>query len=184
MPTELVIAVISGLVAIVGSFFIAIYQSRVEFRKLARQVEEKYASSLFDKRLTVYPPLYSTLSRLTSAIETNTQTTEQVKQFQDQFENWLSSNAIFVTPTTATMVWGYRAYLLNLMETFEDEPIPEERWVEIRNLNVVIGKFLRAELGVFSTQPAGTPELESPHVSEMIERLSQESGKRRSRFGY
>ncbi len=59
-----------------------------------------------------------------------------------------------------------------------------ERWVEIRNVQIVIGKFLRAEIGVFDTTAAGIPELEKPYVKAIINKLHQSSKKPRSKFGY
>ena len=95
MQTELLIAIISGLITLLASFFVAMYQSRVEFRKMAKQLEEKYTTSLFDKRLEVYPLLFKALNQLSNAIEFNIQSKEQLTEFQHQFNSWLSSNAIF-----------------------------------------------------------------------------------------
>lgn len=48
---------------------------------------------------------------------------------------------------------------------------------------MVIGKFLRAEIGVFDTTVAGIPELEKSYVNTVIDKLHQSSTKVRSRFG-
>ena len=61
---------------------------------------------------------------------------------------------------------------------------PEQEWMEIRNIEVFLGKVLRAELGVFDTEPAGIPELEKPYVKKILEKLDQSSKKIRSRFDY
>jgi hypothetical protein len=184
MQTELVIAITSGLIALLTSFFVAVYQSRAEFRKLAKQLEETYTTSLFDKRLEVYPALFKALSQLSNAIEYKTQSKQQLKEFQGQFDSWLSSYALLLTPSTARITWRYHNYLIDLFEQYSDGPLPEEQWVEIRNIHVTIGKFLRAELGVFDTEPAGTPELEIPYVKDLLEKLGQRSKRVRGRFGY
>jgi hypothetical protein len=184
MEAELVVAIVSGLITLTASFFVAMYKSRAEFKKMAKQLEERYTTSLFDKRLESYPLLFKALNQLSNAIESNAQSEEQLREFQRQFDSWLSSYAIFLTPSTAQMVWGYHVYLLNLLKQYQGGLIPEERWIEIRNIHVVIGKLLRAELGVFDTQPAGIPELEKPHVKGILERLEQETRKVRTRFGY
>jgi hypothetical protein len=151
---------------------------------MARQLEEKYTTSLFDKRLEVYPSLSKALNELSNAIEHNTQSKQHLVEFQSQFEKWISSNAIFLTPTTARIVWGYYHYLIDLIDQHRDKPIHEDQWVEMRNIQLTIGKFLRAELGVFDTKPAGTSDLEEPYVKEILDKLNSSSKKIRSRFGY
>ena len=184
MQPELIIVIVSGFITLLASLFVAMYQSRVEFRKLASQLEEKYTTSLFDKRLEVYPLLFKALNTVNSSIEQNCQSKQLIMDFQDEFENWLSLNAIFLTPATANIIWGYHNYLIDLGNLYGEADIPEERWVEIRNIQVAIGKFLRAELGVYDMEPAGTPELEKPHVKEVLDKLDKSSDKIRKRFGY
>lgn len=184
MQPELIIAIISGLITLFASFLIASYQARVEFRKIARQLEEKYTTSLFEKRLEGYPKLFKILNELNNDIEYNGHSREKLIKFQKQFDNWMSDNALFLTNATAPMAWGYRNFLMDMLEQYQDHPIPEERWVEIRNIQVTFGKFLRAELGVFDTEPAGIAELEKPYIKETLEKLEQSSKKNRDRFGY
>jgi len=184
MKPELLIAIISGLITLLASSFVAIYQARTEFRKLTRQLEQKYTTSLFDKRLEVYPVLFKTLHDFNHVIEYNSSSKQQLIELQRQYDTWIASHAILLTPITAKAVWGYHHYLIDLLEQHRDIPLPQERWIEIRNIQVVIGKFLRAEIGVYDTTAAGIPELEKPYVTAIIDKLHQSSKKIRSRFGY
>ncbi|MDX1524015.1 MAG: hypothetical protein R3264_20470, partial [Anaerolineae bacterium] len=84
----------------------------------------------------------------------------------------------------ARIAWGYHNYLIDILEQYRDQPIPEDCWIEIHNIQSTIGKFLRAELGVFNTEPAGIADLEKPYVKVTLERLTQSSKKIRGRFGY
>jgi hypothetical protein len=81
-------------------------------------------------------------------------------------------------------VWGYHHYLIDTLEQFPYESLQKENWAEIRNIQSTIGKFLRAELGVYDTKAAGVPELEKPFMKAAIERLNQSSRKIRDRFSY
>ena len=184
MKPELWIPIVSGLITLLASFFVAIYQARTEFRKLTRQLEQKYTTSLFDKRLEGYPILFKALNDLNNVIDYCSPTNQQLVEFQKQYDSWISSYAIFLTRSTAKIVWGYHHYLIDLLEQHHDTPLPAERWAEIRNVQIVIGKFLRAEIGVFDTIAAGSPELEKPYVKAIIDKLHQSSKKTRSRFGY
>jgi len=181
---ELLIAIVSGILTLSASFFVAMYQARTEFRKMVRQLEQKYTTSLFDKRLEAYPLLFKILHDLNNEIEYNTQSKQQLIELQKDYDDWVSSHAILLTPTTGKLVWGYHHYLIDILEQFPSESLPEEKWAEIRNIQATIGKFLRAELGVYDTEAAGSPELEKSYIKAIIERLNQSSKKIRSRFGY
>lgn len=184
MQPEFVIVIISGLITLFASVLVASYQARVEFRKMAKQLEEKYTTSLFDKRLEVYPTLFDILHEFNNVIEYNNQSKEKLIELQKEFDTWMSGNAIFLTNITARIAWGYHHYLIDILEQYYDQSIPDERWIEIRNIQLTFGKFLRAELGVYDTEPAGIAELEKPYVKEILEKLGQSSKKIRSRFGY
>ncbi len=181
---ELLIAIVSGILTLSASFFVAMYQARTEFRKMFRQLEQKYTTSLFDKRLEAYPLLFKILHDLNNEIEYNTQNKQQLVELQKEYDSWISSHAILLTPTTAKLVWGYHHYLIDILEQYPDDSMPEEQWVEIRNIQATIGKFLRTELGVYDTEAAGAPELEKPYIKAITGRLHQSSRKIRSRFGY
>ena len=181
---QLTVAIVSGLITLLASSLIAIYQSRSEFRKLTKQLEQTYTTSLFDKRLEVYPVLFRALNQLNHKIEYSSLDKQQLVEFQHQYDDWLATHAILLTPTTAKVVWGYHNYLIDLLEQYYDSPLSLEQWIEIRNIQIVIGKFLRAEIGVFDTTAAGIPELERPHVRAIIEKLQRSSQKIRNRFGY
>jgi len=104
MQPELIIAITSGLITLLASFFVAIYQSRSEFRKMAQQLEEKYTTSLFDKRLEAYPLLFRIVSQLSNAIEQGNQSKQRLADFQGPFDDWLASSAILLTPSTAEIL--------------------------------------------------------------------------------
>ena len=184
MKPEFLVAILSGLITLLASSFVAIYQARTEFRKLARQLEQKYTTSLFDRRLEAYPVLFKALNDFNNVIEYGSPSKQQLVEFQKQYDTWTSSHAILLTPTTAKVVWGYHHYLIVLLEQDHDILLPQECWIEIRNIQIMIGKFLRAEIGVYDTTAAGTPELEKPYVKMIIDKLHQSSKKIRSRFGY
>ena len=168
---QLVIAIVSGLITLLASSLIAVYQSRTEFRKLQKQLEQTYTTSLFDKRLEMYPVLFRTLNDFNHQIEYGSPNKQQLMEFQRQYDDWVSTHGILLTPTTAKAVWGYHNYLIDLLEQYHDSSLPLEQWIEIRNIQIVIGKFLRAEIGVFDTTTAGIPELEKPYVKTIIDKL-------------
>jgi hypothetical protein len=182
MKPELLIAIVSGLITLTASSFVAMYQARVELRKFARQLEEKYTTSLFNKRLEAYPLLFKALTDLNNTIEYNNQNRQLLIEFQGKYDSWISSNGILLTPTTAHIIYGYHNYLIDLLGQHHDDSLPEEKWIEIRNIQTTIGKFLRAEIGVFETKAAGVPKLETRYVQNIIGKLDESSKRIGKRF--
>jgi hypothetical protein len=190
MKPELLIAIVSGLLTLVASSVVAMLQARVEFRKLAHQLEQKYTTALFDQRLAVYPLLFRTIHDFNHRIEYGIATPQHLIEFQQQFDRWIADHAILLTPHTAQAIWGYHYYLIELLERYPHalhpptpgDVWPAEVWTEVRNIQVTLDKILRAELGVFDTQAAGTPEFKKPHFRAVLDRLDQSAYKIRRRF--
>mgnify|MGYP001791436683 FL=1 len=184
MKSELLIAIVSGLITLGASSWVAVYQARAELKKLTRQLEQTYTTSLFDQRLNAYPILFKTLHDFNNIIEYGTPSKQHLIKFQTQYDTWTASHAILLTPKTAKIIWGYHYYLLELIEQHHDSLLALEQWIEIRNTQVVISKFLRAEIGVFDTMAAGIPESNKPHVKAILDKLDKSSKTIRNRFGY
>jgi hypothetical protein len=182
MGPEMLIAIVSGFITLTASFLIAMYQTRVELRKFARQLEEKYTTSLFNKRLEVYPLLFKALIDLNNTIEYNNHNKQLLVDFQVKYDSWLAANGVFLTPATAHIIWGYHNFLVDLLGQQYDEVIPEEKWIEIRNVQITIGKCLRAELGVYETKAAGRARLQTPSARNIIDTLDQSSKKIYNKF--
>ena len=171
MQLELLIALVSGVLTLAASFFVAMYKSRSEVNKMGKLLEEKYSTALFEKRLAAYPVLYQMLNTMNMAIEREANRVALLRTFQSDYEAWVGSHAILVTPSTGTVIWRYQRFLVNLLLKGKKTQIDQPQWEEIRNINRLIGKFLRAELGVYDTKPAGLPEMDKPHVQNLLRKL-------------
>ncbi|MDB9528169.1 hypothetical protein PN498_19410 [Oscillatoria sp. CS-180] len=188
MRPELLIAIVSGLLTLLASSLVAIYQARTEFQKMLKQLEQKYTTSLFEKRLEAYPLLYQLLHTLNHEIEYNVHNQGEIDrqnliEFQHHYDHWIATSAFLLTPTTAELVWGYHNYLIDILGQTSEQSLSEKQWIEVRNIQATIGKCLRAELGVYDTRAAGIFKSE-PYVHAMIERLNQSSRRIRNRFDY
>ena len=115
MKPELLITIVSGILTLLASFFVAMYQARTEFEKMVEQLEQKYTTSLFEKRLEAYPKLYKILHALNNEIEYNTQNKPQLIKLQEDYDNWIASYAILLTPAVGKLVWGYHHYLIDIL---------------------------------------------------------------------
>ena len=170
MKPELAIAIVSGLLTLVASYLVAMYQARTELKKMVRQLQQQYTTSLFDRRLDVYPLLYRLTQGLNNQIDYRTQTRQGLVELQQQYDDWLAVHAILLTPALGELAWGYHAYLIEILG---QDSISDPVWRESYTIQATLGKCLRAELGVYDTAAAGLPELEKPHVKAVMERLRQ-----------
>ena len=154
---------------------------------MLKQIEQKYTTSLFEKRLQVYPVLYKLLNEANCTIEYNSQNLGSMDRkvladLRQEYDSWISAYAFLLTSSTGELVWGYHSYLIDILEQFSGDRLPEEVWIEVRNFQNTIGKSLRAELGVYEMKAAGAL-MQAPYVQSQLERLDQSAEKIRRRFG-
>ncbi len=151
MSSNLIIAIVSGLITLIVSVLVTSLKNKSELKKIKKELELNYAKSLFDKRIEVYPSLFCLLSGLNKLIEYNRQSKADIIEFQKNIDKWNNENAIFLTTTSSRIAYGYRYYLIDLTSKYSDKEIPENDWKNIRKINVTFEKSLRAEIGVYDT---------------------------------
>lgn len=168
MDKTIIISIVSGIITLLTSVVVAIFASRLELRKIQKELEQRYAQSLFDKRIELYPKLFTLLSSFNKFIEYHIQTKEQLLELQHNLDEWNNANAIFLTKTSDRIAYGYRFYLIDLFQRYSGAPIPEEEWKNIRTINIVFEKSLKAEIGVYDTRPAGILEKDTEKVEKIV----------------
>lgn len=175
MNNNLLIPIFSGILTLFASFFIAMYKSRVEIKKIAKQLEEKYTIALYNKRLEVFPEMFKIVNTLCQKIEKGINKFDDLIQFQESFDCWLSNNGILLTKSMVNLLWPYHNYLIIKLEKTNELTFSEEDWKHIRNFHVKICQSIRAELGIFETKAAGQYRLDHPDFKNMFNRIEQTS---------
>lgn len=155
MDNNIMTSIISGIITIAISVTTTIILNRAALKKIRIETRISYSKSLFDKRLLIYPKLFNLLSGFNKLIEEGKQTRDDLIKLHNDLNEWNSENAIFLTKTSAKIAYGYRFYLIELLEKTNKEEITEKNWIDIRSLNVGFEKSIRAEIGIYNTDPVG-----------------------------
>ena len=171
MQVTIIISIISGIITLITSVLITTIKNRSELLKIHVELEQKYATSLFEKRLNVYPTLFKILSDFNKLIEYNIQTKDKLLELQKNLDEWNNEYAILLTTTSSRMAYSYRYYLIDLFQKYSKKDIPQDVWNNIRTLNVAFEKSIRAEIGIYDIRAAGVLNKESEKVEKICGKI-------------
>ena len=76
------------MISVVASLLATKQRNKTELQKIKIELEQKYAKSLFDKRVEVYPQLYEILSSYGKTIQYDKNTIENLIEFRERIDNW------------------------------------------------------------------------------------------------
>lgn len=100
MQEKYLTALISLLVVVI-SVFASVYVGNVnnetQFERFRVEMEQKYTQPLFEKRLGVYPRLYSIISGFAKKSNIGIATNLDIKRAVEEIDQWDSSYAIFAS---------------------------------------------------------------------------------------
>lgn len=148
---SIIISGLFGISSVVVSVIITSFQRKAEMEKLRVELQQQYAKSLFDKRVTVYQELYSLLSGYGKRIQYGQQTKESLREFGEQVDLWNSHNALFFTQPTRRISYKFRYFLRVLLSNHKDTDITDVDWDAIHRIMLTFEDALRAEIGIFDT---------------------------------
>jgi len=174
--TKILIPIITVTISVVISVIIATMRNRAELAKIQTELEQRYAKSLFDKRIEVYPELHSLLNGYAKLIDQNKLTVKNLLEFKNKFDEWDKSFSLFFTPRTSILSSRFKAYLKILLQDHTATNIASDDWQFIRTILSQFVMALKDEIGVFDTKPVGElNNIEGVYrsVDKRIELLSQ-----------
>lgn len=163
----ILIPVITVVLSVITSVIVTTLRNKAELAKIQIELEQKYAKSLFDKRIEIYPELYSFLSSYIKLIDYGKQTVENLIEFRDKVDKWNSQYSMFFTLSTSMISASFRRYLRQLLSHDSDVGISVEDWKVIRKIMRSFEMSLRAEIGIFDIKPAGLAK-EADNVKNLI----------------
>lgn len=181
MPVEIVPALIAAagvIIAAAVSYITSQRQARIEIQKFRAETQRDYGGKLLEKRLEVYPELYSYISDFIKLMRYGEISSAALRELFNRFQEWDTKNAILFSAFTHGVCSPVRHQLGALSEKSDEELRREfQSWESKNALKKELQKVelaLRHELGVFA--------FESPlDVEEQLERqLSYEAAHARS----
>ena len=175
-----IVPVLSGVLALVTALITSIVQTRSSLSRYRQEVEQGYAHTLFEARVTRYPALYTHLSGYLKLMLYGKANRSNLAEFRENVDCWNSEHSMFFTPKTSRLSAKFRYYLRELLDCGASSPITEDQWKAIK---YAIGEFetaMRAEIGIFDTNSVGVaPGIEEAHkaLDREIEKLKASNQK-------
>lgn len=155
IPKEVVV----GLVAFVGVFIstaasvlISRWQAARALETHTAELEFKYNSALFERRITIYPDLYFALSELGKAYSYDTMSQPDVALALKRIDEWDSRNAIFVSPAVVELLLGIRGELCRHSQCDPSTVYTHDVRKQIFEGALRLEQALRNEIGVYAAK--------------------------------
>ena len=149
------VPIITIVISILSSLIITTMKNRTEMKKLQEQMEQNYSKSLFDKRVEVYSELWSLLGNLGKTIFYGQQTVENLIEFRDKFDSWDIKYGVYLSQPVSHIYWRFIDYLRILLLNGTEAEITHQNWEDINKIRTWLAQALRAEIGIFDTNPVG-----------------------------
>lgn len=152
---QIIIPIVTVIISVVTSVIVTALRNKAELNKIKEESIQKFAKSLFDRRVEIYPELYNLFSAYGKTIRYKQQSIENLSKFKETFEQWDSKYSIFFTRPTRRLSAKFQVYLKVLLSTYSNISIQDEEWNAMLEIIVAFENFLRAEIGVLDIRPAG-----------------------------
>ena len=152
MQFQILIPLLTVFISIVASLIVTTMRNRVELKKVYTQLEQNYAKSLFDKRVELYPLLYEIIHPTCIKLLTNNFNELEIDNFSEKILKAELTIGIFFTQPTRRI---FAKLMRFIREIKAKEKLIEEDYKLFLHLVVNFERSLRAEIGIYHTQPAG-----------------------------
>ncbi len=146
------------MISVFASVYVGNMNNETQFEKFRVEMEQKYTQPLFEKRLAVYPGLYSIISNFAKKSNIGIATKSDVKKAIEDIGLWDSNNAIFASNDLIGKLSEmlYEFHQLSKLSDSELKSIEVRRNIFdlIRNIEI----SLQQEIGIFSTKGFHNPK--------------------------
>ena len=157
MKAEVITAIISVsgvIISVIISYLTSSRNVAVELKKHKEEQMQEFGRKLFEKRLEVYPILFSYVSNFIKVVRFDNLTQENLVELSDKLLDWDTKNSIYMSAkpqllfhqfklTIAELSKKTNEQLAEILASKEDEKNLKERGEEIE-------LALKNELGIYS----------------------------------
>lgn len=159
MPKELWIPLIA-LAGVLLSAVVSLLLSRnaigTEVRKLRFEAKKTYDSKLLEKRIEIYPGLYSILSKFIKELRDSSLSKDMVKSLLTEVEDWDSKHSVYFSIGTAGVCYAFRKHLYELCKLKEEEFLKRFSTTEdvrkLRHETASLEFALKSDLGIYGIE--------------------------------
>lgn len=171
-----------AIATIVVYFCISIKRNRTELKMIQIQLEQKYSTSLFEKRIELYPSLSEILSGYQKKILYGDNTEENFMVFIKELDSWNTKNSIFFTQETAEFSSDSRRFFRVFLNKIKNQnasdsngklknKLSKDEWIAIYQ---VLGDFeisLRADIRMFHEKTPGNSKDRGKIIDSLKNRI-------------
>ena len=183
MPSELwipLIALAGVLLSAIVSLLISRNTIHTELRKVRIEAKKTYDSKLLNKRLDVYPGLYSILSKFIKELRYEHPSKDMLKSLLTNVDDWDSLHALYFSTETAIVCYDLRANLNKLCKLKDEEFLKifssSEKIKELRDEAASLEFALKSDLGIYGIE---TSESEGYNI-KFVNSFTQISKRRKA----
>lgn len=171
------VADILAAAAPVLSVGVAVVVTRMTIRgnisRLQRQWRQTYTKELLQKRIQHYPHLHELLNGYARIVDHGSYSQESLRGFSSEIDDWSRRYSLFFSPETSQISAAFRNYLLCLLQESEKaNKIAETDWKLIRSSLGHFVQSLKADIGIFATEPGWSYQYQKRGCAELRERTS------------
>ncbi len=152
------ISLIVVVISVSASVFIGNLNNETQFQRFRVEMEQKYTQPLFEKRLEVYPGLYSIISSFAKKSNIGAATNLDVVRAIEEIDGWDSNYAIFASDDLIGKLseLRYEFHQLSKLSDAELKTMELRRKIFdiIRNVEI----SLQQEIGIFATKGFHNPK--------------------------
>lgn len=163
------IALAGVLLSAVVSLLISRNAIGTELRKLRFEAKKTYDSKLLDRRIEVYPSLYSILSKFIKELRDSPPSKDMVKSLLTQVDDWDSRHAVYFSTDTGMVCYAFRKHLNELCKLKEEEFLKrfstKEAVKELRDETASLEFALKSDLGIYGIEDSDDKVYEPKFVN-------------------
>jgi hypothetical protein len=148
------LATLIACLGVVVSAFTSVVISRLtaqeSLKQLKMELAQKYTDHLYQKRLKVYPSLYSIVSATGKIVLRSTVKYADLHRLLIDIESWDTRNAVYVSTSIANLLLVIRKSLIRF-RTSNPDATPDDTEIKVvfRSM-IALETALKQELGVFA----------------------------------
>lgn len=152
--------IISSIIAFIG-VIISVRESskrsddliKAEIEKIKSGIQQDYATKLLEKRIEVYPKLYSIISDFIKLVQFGKVTTDIIQKLKSDIEAWDSNNALFLSAGSTGTIYDFRKFLFDEAINKSDEELQKANYLKtLRDRAGDVEVVLKNDIGIYKVE--------------------------------
>ncbi len=172
------IALVGVIISVTVSFITAIHRSRLEIQKFRTEIQQHYVGKLFEKRLEVYPELFTAMSSTVQQINFLTISAAQIKDLFMKAQEWEANNTIFLSAFSQQVSYKLVRMLHEWSEMSDEQLVIKLRdsgqKAELKKHLQEMELALKNDLGIYALDsPSTITDFKAPTSYKEVKQYSQ-----------